>query len=108
MNLDIILKVLPIVTGILGFSINGFIKDKENKKLKIQIEERDERLRENEMYEKVRSKHEVFEESMADLTCLDLDTSINEKKRAFIKVCQKYNALYNEVEDFCTKVLMGL
>ncbi len=103
-TVDIVLKILPLVTGVAGYSINGFLKDKENRKLRKQLQEKDERLKANEMYEKIRNKREVFEDSMTDLLCIGEEANINERQRLFIRVSQKYTALYNEIEDFCTKL----
>lgn len=106
-TLDIVLRLLPVITGFIGFSIQGFIKEKENKKLRDQLQEQNERIKANEMYEKIRNKRELFEDTLADLLCLDSECSINERKRSFFKIIQKYTALYNEIEDFCTKLFDG-
>ncbi|MGG1601143.1 hypothetical protein [Paenibacillus naphthalenovorans] len=76
----------------------------QNGKLKEKVEERDERLRANEMFAKIRTKRESFEEELAELTCLTDDDSKSVKKKQFLKVYKKYVALFDEIEDFCTKI----
>lgn len=113
-TVEVILGVFSAVTAIGGYSVRSYRADKEKKaseeekkELQKQLQEKDARMEANELYEKIRNKREIFEDSLADLTCLDDECPINVRKRAFLKVKQKYNALYNEVEDFCTKLIDG-
>lgn len=101
-----IISFATLVVGIIGF-VYGYIKDKENKKLNNRIRETDERIKANEMYDKIRNKREIFEDYMTDLLCIDKSQNINSRKNTFMKSSQKYNALYNEIEDFCTKLFDG-
>ena len=106
--LDILSKIAPLIYGVGGFSISSFINNKKIKKLQEQLKEQEERIRANEMYEKIRNRREVFEGVLSDLICLTDECDINERQRAFIEVHQKYSSLYNEIEDFCTKLLDGV
>lgn len=97
-----------VITSIAGFVaflslLFNIYQHVENRKLKRKVEEKDERLRANEMYEKIRAKRESFEEELADLTCIE-DDNPSVKKKQFLKTYKKYVALYDEIEDFCTKI----
>lgn len=107
-SMDIFLKILPVITALGGYSVNGYLMGKKNEKLRKQLHEKDERLRANEMYEKVKNRREVFEETVADLLYISEIANLSERKRAFLKCSQKYSALYNEIEDFCTKFSDGV
>ncbi|KYQ01869.1 hypothetical protein OWP15_11595 [Bacillus paranthracis] len=107
-SIDVFLRILPVLTALGGYSINGYLMGKKNEKLRKQLLETDERLRANEMYEKVKNRRELFEETLTDLLCISEDANLSERKRAFMKCSQKYSALYNEIEDFCTKLFDGV
>jgi hypothetical protein len=97
------LSIISVMIGILGL-LYGYVKDRENKKLNAQLVEKSERLKANEMYDRIRNKREVFEEYLADMLTIDEAANASTRKSSYMKVCQKYSALYNEIEDFCTKL----
>lgn len=100
---QMVIGSITVFLAFISFLFNVY-QYKENKKLKQKVEDRDERLRANEMYEKIRAKRESFEEELAELTCLTDDDNSSVKKRQFLKTHKKYVALYDEIEDFCTKI----
>lgn len=106
-KLDIFFKALPIITGIGGYSIRNVRADKEKKELQKQLQDKDERIKANEQYEKIINKREVLEDFFTDLLCIDDNCNSNERKRYFLKVNQRYTALYNQIEDFCNKLFDG-
>lgn len=98
-----IIALVGVVIGAVGF-VYGVIKDRQNNKLNDEIRDIDNRIKANEMYDKIRNKREIFEEYMADLLCIDEGSTMSNRKSIFYKTSQKYTALFNEIEDFCTKI----
>lgn len=107
MSIDTLIKIIPSIVAIISF-LYGYFKDRENRKLKKQIDEKDERLQANLMYEKIKNKKEIFEDQLAELTSLDEEDGLKEVKKVFLKTINKYTSLYNEIEDFCTKIDDGV
>lgn len=83
-------------------------KDIENRKLRKEIGEKDNKLQANSMYEKIRDKKEDFEDELSKLISLDEEDSLKKRRQVFLKVFNKYTDLYNEIEDFCTKIDDGV
>lgn len=98
-----IIAFLGVIVGIVGF-IYGVFKDRQNKKLNNEIKDTDNRIKANEMYDRIRNRREMFEEYMTDLLCIEDNAEISIRKSSLLKTTQKYTALYNEIEDFCTKM----
>lgn len=93
-KLEIFLGICTLLSGIGGYSISNIRASKKLDRMKV-----------NELYEKVRNKKEVFEDSLADMRCLEKDCSLKIRERTFLKVYQKYTSLYNEVDSFCNQLL---
>lgn len=101
------LDMLTPVIGVAGF-FYGLYKDSQNKKLSKIIEEKNNRIQANDMYEKIKVKREIFEDALVDLVSLDDGVSESERQRIFLQTYNKYTSLYNEIEDFCTKLYDGV
>lgn len=93
----------PLIVVVLGF-IYGIYKDCQNKNLRKEVQEKDNRLQANFMYEKVRTKREILEDKLTELISLDDNSSLTEKQRVLLQTYNKFVSLYNEIEDFCTKI----
>lgn len=91
--MSIITTIIPIITALGGYSVKGVIDNKKNK-----------RIMANQMYEKIRDKMGTFENSIAQLVSLAKDSKHDEVLRKFLEAVQAYEALYNEIEDFCTQI----
>ena len=99
--------IITIIIGVAGF-FYGLYKDSQNKKLSKIIEEKNNRIQANDMYEKVKVKREIFEDALVELVSLDEEANVSEKQRTFSKTYNKYTSLYNEIEGFCTNLSDGL
>lgn len=104
---DKLTEMGPFIFGVIGF-VYGVFKDVENKKLKGEIEIKENRLQANSMYEKIRIKKEILEDALTELVALNEESSLQEKKTVFLKTYNKYTSLYNEIEDFCAKISDGV
>lgn len=104
---DNFIKIGPLVVSIIGLLLSIY-NNLQNRRLRKEIQEKDNRLEANLMYEKIRNKRETFEDVLVEIISLEDNLSIAERQRILLKTYNKYVSLYNEVEDFCTKIFDGV
>lgn len=95
-----------LMIGVIGLTY-GVYKDFQGKRLREVIQEKNNRLEANSMYGEVRTKREIFEDKLAELIILNESAISSEKQRLLLQAYNKYSSLYNEIEDFCTKINDG-
>lgn len=110
-KISLLALIVSVLGGIFNFFYNRSIQQKqtamglEQNKAEIQLQEKNNRLEASMTFEKVRYKKEAFEEILADLVSMTEESDKQLVQSTFLKCYNKYTALYNEIEDLCTKIL---